>query len=510
MLKRFTFAVALGSNLTAAATTLAGVGVDYDRAPYSPAICPQTTALAESTAFVDIQLRQVGRKIPSDFLGFSYEAPVLSGDDFDVRNTGLVNLLANLGTGTLRYGGHSVELTGWSRSPRPKADGESGVLTPKDLDRVFAFSRVTGWKVILGLNVAHGDTTLAADEAAYAVSQGGAQLLALEIGNEPDLYVRIFGLRPPSWGYQDFRREFETYRRAILARERRAQIAGPTTAADSLVSRPMGLTIWFPEFIKDEGSVLALATQHVYPMISGTGTQLLRFGITADSAQYPSIANMLSPTLTQRVANEIDDFTRVAAAKHLALRITETNSAARGGQDGVSNVFASALWGADYAFTLAEHGAEGVNFHGAFECRGYTPMCRSENHYIAQPLYYGMLLFHTATPGRIVPLRVQSSANLAAHAVLRDDDRLALVLINKDAHQSERVTIRGIDSYRRGNVLRLSGEALDSARGITFGGHAVAADGTWLPSAGETLVRAHQAFEVAVPAASALIVRFER
>ena len=44
------------------------------------------------------------------------------------------------------------------------------------------------------------------------------------------------------------------------------------------------------------------------------------------------------------------------------IRVAETNSVACGRADGISNVYAAALCGADVAFQLASIGADGVNF----------------------------------------------------------------------------------------------------------------------------------------------------
>ena len=45
-------------------------------------------------------------------------------------------------------------------------------------------------------------------------------------------------------------------------------------------------------------------------------------------------------------------------------RMTEGNTIYRGGKYGVSNVFAAALWGADYLLDLMNMGYCGVNLHG--------------------------------------------------------------------------------------------------------------------------------------------------
>jgi hypothetical protein len=476
--------------------------------PQVAAVSAQPAAPKEAAAVVYVDSRRVGRQIPTDFLGLSYEAPVLAEDEFDVRNDTLINLLSNLGSGSLRYGGNSLEYTAWSRSPRAKLDGERAVLTPADLDRLFAFSRRTGWRVILGLNLGHGDPVVDADEAAYALDRGGAQLSALEIGNEPDLYVTPWKLRPPTWGYEDYRREFETYERAIRARAPRVPIAGPATA-HSLIGGPPG-PVWFPQFVKDESASLTFATHHIYRMISGPAEWLASHGFATDSPRYPSITNMLSPAMMEGVANEVDAETRASAAARLRLRIAETNSSARGGQAGVSDVLAAALWGADYAFTLAEHGASGLNFHGGFACRGYTPICHSEAGYVARPLYYGMLLFSQAMPGRLVPVSMQSSANLAAHAVLGNRGRLALVLINKEAKRAASVVIEGAGAYREASLIRLTGRSLDSADGLTLGGRPVDSNGRWSPTGRESVSRNGNTFEVTVEPASAVLIRLQR
>ena len=82
--------------------------------------------------------------------------------------------------------------------------------------------------------------------------------------------------------------------------------------------------------------------------------------------------------------------------------------------------------------------------------------------------------------------------------------------INKELQQSATVEIEDLDRYQRANVLRLEGQAVDGAAGITFGGRAVGADGSWSPPHGETVYRRGGLFTVNLPAASALLARFEK
>jgi len=449
----------------------------------------------EATAEVNVHPGRQGRAIPQDFLGFSYEAPVLAQDYFDADNEALANLLSNLGTGVLRFGGNSVEFTYWSRNGKISAPKARAILTPQDLDRLFAFSSKTGWRVILGLNLGHYDPQMAADEAAYAVARGGSHLLAIEIGNEPDLFMHN-GQRPATWGYRDFRREFEAYVQAIRSRSPDAPISGPTACCKA------GLE-WFPQFLADEGSQLVMANFHNYPMSASQA-------LSPNSPRYPTIERMLSSELMDGVAKEIRQLADEAQVHHLPLRMAEVNSASSGGKNGVSNVFAAALWGADYAFTLAEQGAAGLNFHGGFRCEGYTPVCISHGTYSAQPLYYGMLLFHAATPGRLVLVRVRSKANVSAYGVLAKDGMLHLALINKDVRQSVRVRISGAGSYSQARVLRLIAPSLGSQTGITFGGSPVGPTGDWSPTSAEKIERRGRAFLVQLPAASAAVVNLHK
>jgi hypothetical protein len=284
---------------------------------------------AANTAEVTVHPETPGRTIPPGFLGFSYEAPVLAKDYFEFRHKGFVNLLANFATGVLRFGGNSVEFTYWSRDKTVKEPKERAVLDPQDLNRLFEFSKQVGWPVILGLNLGHYDPRMAADEAAYAVKRGGSDLLALEIGNEPDLFMHN-GLRPSTWNYADYLRQFKAYVQTIRARTPDAPISGPTTCCRA--GRK-----WYPHFLETEAPQLVMATFHNYPL--GASPHLPR-----SSPRYPTIERLLSPKSMNGVADEVLELVQDARAHHLPFRMAEANSESYdGGVDGLSNVFAAAL-----------------------------------------------------------------------------------------------------------------------------------------------------------------------
>lgn len=449
---------------------------------------------AEATAEVTVHPETPGRTIPPRFLGFSYEAPVLAKNYFEFSHKGFVQLLANLGTGVLRFGGNSVEFTYWTRHGTVKEPKERAVLHPKDLNRVFKFSKKVGWPVILGLNLGHYDPKMAADEAAYAVKRGGKDLLALEIGNEPDLFMHN-GLRPANWDYADYLQQFKAYVQAIRARTPDAPLSGPTTCCSAGKK-------WYPHFLSAEASQLIMATFHNYPL--GASPHLPR-----SSPKYPTVERLLSAKSMNGVAEEVRRLVKYADVYHLPFRMAEANSESYdGGVDGLSNVFGAALWGADYCFTLAEEGAVGVNFHGGFHHIYFSPILISNGHYTAEPLYYGMLLFHAATPGRFVPVAIHTEANVTAYGVVAPDGELHLVLINKDGHTPVRVQIAGLASYQHATVLRLTASSVKARTGITFGGRPVGPDGTWSPGPAQQVARSGEAFQLQLPSASAALVNF--
>ena len=65
-----------------------------------------------------------------------------------------------------------------------------------------------------------------------------------------------------------------------------------------------------------------------------------------------------------RVQKTADLATAAADKMGARVRMTEGNTCYRGGKPGVSNVFAAALWSADYSLLLASNNYSGINLHG--------------------------------------------------------------------------------------------------------------------------------------------------
>jgi len=453
---------------------------------------------AQDAARTELVVAPRGDSLPpldSHFLGFSYEKSKLASPFFTGTNEPLIALFQQLGSGVLRIGANAVDKTHWNLSGPGLTAGE---IAPSDVDRLAKFGQRTGWKIYYGLNFASNTPQNLVSEAVYAARVLGDRLEGFELGNEPDLYSRN-GLRPPSFAYADFRREWETYAAAIRAALPSAVLIGPstTTGVDNF-NRP---------FSQDEAARVALLTHHYYRgdgQSPGSTVELLLGG-------DPHLEKMLADLGTN--------------AKGIpgGFRLAEANSFYNGGAPGVSNAFAAALWSLDFLFQNALQGSRGVNFHGGngpgsnggvpdeHAGGGYTPIADDGkgNVVSVRPVYYGMALFGRAAHGKLLDVQLQNPVpGLAAYAVKSAGGGLLLVLINKSRSQAVQVLVHADHVVSKARSLGLTAPALESASGYALGGAPIEKSGDWAGHFAPVAVKA-DGLPIDVPAASAVLVETE-
>jgi hypothetical protein len=455
-------------------------------------ICALASAVvcsAQTPATITAHPESQGIAIPRDFIGLSFETGSLTSTPaFPGANVVFQRMVTQLGPGVLRFGGNTVDqLTGWMRGQRTSSTSAS-IITSSDADQAFAFARAAGWRVLWSLNLGHGDPATDADEAAYVYQSASDVLIGLEIGNEPNLY-HSNGLRPSTYTLGDYISEWQTYGDAIQSKVPSAVLTGAAASGG-------GLATWTTPFAQQLGSRIALLTQHLYPLTPAE--------TNPNASNAATIANILGDAT--RTTEDADG--SQLQAQRIPWRMAETNSCNNSGQQGVSDVFASALWGVDYMFTLAGHNSGGVNFHcGSGGNYLPTPIQAEGNQIIAHPLYYALLLFRAAAQGRMVPLDVAANGvNLTAYGVVDNDDTLRVTVINKDLAQNAAVTLTAGSGYTRASVMRLAAPAVDSTTGVTLGGATVAVDGSWSPAQLENGTVNGGAFHTTVSAGSAALV----
>ncbi|MEY4271868.1 MAG: hypothetical protein RL250_734 [Verrucomicrobiota bacterium] len=464
-----------------------------------PLLLAATLAAATPTpATVTVQADQPGLALPADFVGLSTEKKLLTRDCFHARNTTLINLCRTLGPGVLRIGANNVDSTFFRRDGHPPRESmqdnryvtDPRTIGPESVDDFFAFARAAGWKVIYGVNLGAKDPAMAADEADYALQVGAKEILAIEIGNEPNLYPKgpkREGIRPGNWGYPQYKAEFTAVADAIVAKRPQAPLTGPAVTKN---------TKWMPLFMADFKGRVALATSHVYPLSAPeTDPQAQRF---------TSIEKLLGEKFPDDWATKLAD----AQAVGVPYRVAECNTASGGGKRGVSNAFASALWSIDFLFDVATRGGQGVNLHGSFTANNYSPIVYDKKTatYGAAPLYYGLLFFSQAAQGRLVSSTSRCEANFVAHATRGADGKLRVTLLNKDLTRTVEAQIDLGGAFKSAQLLRLAAPGADATEGVTFAGAAVTAEGKWTPRTVETISLAAGRTAVTIPSASAALL----
>jgi hypothetical protein len=465
-------------------------------------------ASAGYSGVVTVDVARPGAVIPTDFLGLSFEASVLSSDLLDPARSNLPVLMRDLGTGRLRFGGNSLDrVTAWTADPQAQLPvWAHSRVTPADLAHLGALTAATGWDIDLGVTLGHPDPAVAADEAAAAAHLIGSRLGTVQIGNEPDLLTNV----RPGYDTTGYGADVGAYRVAIAAAAPTAGLSGPDTAGPTELG----------PFAAEEGGGLRLLTQHFYPLTRCGGAR-------------PTIDQLLSPSTRQAEASVADAAVAVGRTLGLAVRIDETNSASCGGQDGVSNTLASALWMVEYLVTVAQHGVAGVGVQGGLAaCRGYTPLCvpgatgaaagtapgidpiadaslgaaaATDGRLAAQPEFYGLLLMHELEGARWLTLTTNHALAVWEAAAAMPDGSVRVVIVNPSSSAVADITVRAPGYGGQASVQWLTGPSLAATSGIRLGGAEVGADGAWRPRP-DTPLPGVGADRVDLPPATAALV----
>ena len=452
-------------------------------------------AAGEAEVRVTLEPARTLAVIPPGFMGLGYEiSSVARPGLLSAQNSAYVQLVKTLGApGVIRVGGNTSDYSSYSATGKPLSspEGKAGsVVNDAVLQELGSFLDATGWTLIWGLNLGNGGLENAIDEAKAVTAAAKKHLLAFEIGNEPDLFFHQ-GHRHAGYSYDDYVREYRTYRDALRKAIPNIDFAGPDVAV---------ATEWVARFATDEGKDLKLLTHHYYREGQNPTSTLDKL-LHTDPKLAPVLAKLRA----------------AAESSGVPYRICETNSFSGGGKPGVSDTLGAGLWVLEFMFTLASAGCAGVNMETGVNQRGfissYSPIGDDEQgHYWAAPEYYGMLAFAQAGAGRIMGSTIDAGGrNISAYATQPTKDRTVLTLINKEPKSDAVVVIDAgaCASFRTGSVVRLSGPSLESKSGVTLGGASLSAAGLWKPTLREEISTSRRTPQVRVPAGSAAVVTLQ-
>jgi hypothetical protein len=437
-----------------------------------------------------------GPHIPADFLGLSYEVQQLVDPTFfSAKNTGLIRECKALSAnGVLRLGGNTSEFAYWKPTPdspepehpqvrevvgEPKA--QYYAVTPDAVRNLAEFLRAAGWTCIYGIGMGTNVPERAAAEADFASKTLGDRLQYFQIGNEADLFSHH--LRDPkTWTAKAYLDEWLKLARAIVANVPSAKFGIPDVAANAS---------WMTDVANEWSSVqnppqVTTVSHHYY------------FGGPATNPEV-SIPNLLKPATMEKVQNTANIAKAAAEKMHARVRMTEGNTCYRGGKPGVSDVFASALWSADYLLLLASNNYSGVNLHGGtgksvansvggflpgddiLKEKGdtpeqiaarphpfYTPIATFGSEYTLEPVAYGMKFAGTFCGGSLFKAELSqqlqgAGVNATAYAAKLAEGKTSVIILNKDADKDVEVGIDfGQGAQGQFEIERLQAPALDS------------------------------------------------
>ncbi len=452
------------SRRTFLATAAAAVAATRLRAQ-SPTGAPLTlTVSGEAT----------GPHMPADFVGLSYEIQQLTDPTFfSLQNSGLIREFKALSThGVLRLGGNTSEFAYWRptlSAPEPEHPKTREVVgepraqyyavTEEAVRNLAAFLKATGWTCLYGIGMGTNNPGRAANEAVFVAKTLGDRLQYFQIGNEVDLFDRH--LRDPqTWSSKTYLDEWLTLARAITARVPGAQFGMPDVA--SKVAWLTEIADLWPA-IQNPPKVTTL-THHYY------------FGGPATNPEV-NIPNLLKPATMAKVQKTCDTATAAATKVGARVRMTEGNTCYRGGKPGISDVFAAALWAADYSLTLASNNYSGINLHGGtgpavansvggalpgdalLQQQGataeqiathphpfYTPVATFGTDYKLEPVAYGLKFAGLLSGGTFIPADLTatlqaSGIDATAYAAKLDSGETSVLILNKDADKDLDLTI---------------------------------------------------------------------
>ena len=398
--------------------------------------------------------------IRAGYLGLSFEAADLANLARDSTTGDLVGLLRALGPGVLRFGGVTADTqVAWVQSGLLAPTWARSTIGKEQLEGLRRLARRSGWSSLLTVGLLHYEPHRAADEVAAAERILGGSLAGIEIGNEPDSYVRHH-VRPSTWGVAGYAAQADAYRSAI----RRA--VGPVPIAGPDVSGSGAFKSWGAGDAERERP--ALLTGHHYPL----GCKL---------AQPPTIERLLSATTRAREWRSLREYMRVARSFHEPFRMDESNSVSCGGTPGISDTFASALWASGYIGQALSAGAVGLNLEGnTRNCDGYTPLCADgagaarAGRLRPQPVWYALLLARGLAGDRPAAVRVagDGGAELAVSAFRTPQGGIKLLLADDAPVGSPALTLDLAVGRRVRSVssLTLIGPAGPSGGEVKLGG----------------------------------------
>jgi hypothetical protein len=438
---------------------------------------------------VFISPQRVLGSVPPDFVGLGYEASSVARPDLlSASNRAYVYLVRNLSSqGIIRIGGDTSDFSLWSPGGPANSQPRNSVIDVASIDRLGEFLHATGWKLIWGLNLGSGDAESAADQAVAVARAAGDRLFCFQVGNEPDLFRRN-GHRPQNYSYRDYHAEFLRFAKTLQKRVPDAPLAGPDVA---------DAPDWVGSFAREEANRIKLLTAHYYRASAKDPAADITTLLNAD-ARFLSMTKQL-----------LD----VGRSANVPYRLVEVNSFSGGGKPGVSDTFASALWGLDLMFTLGIAGGSGINWQTGLNQLGfvssYSPIFEDEaGNLTARPLYYGIRAFCRAAKGDLIEAQNDGARmSFKSYATFERENHVRVTLINKDLSEDVVACLHVPEPFAPVTIATLSAPSVNATSEVEFLERDIASEQASFKDQ-QSGAGVRGGIDVRVPSAAAAVLRF--
>ncbi len=382
-------------------------------------------------------------------------------------NPSFLALLTALEPGVLRWpAGHRSQEYNWPTG----GPGQSGdwTLTPDLVDTFIALAKQVGSEPLLAINMKRGTPAAAADLVRYVNVEKKYGVKYFQMGNEPDL---TDGVVPSPEAYAD---QLATFADAMKAVDPSIQLVGPELLTGAHVGGINGTRDWMGPILTRVGSRFVGLSWHYYPLDSGqsspTSSAVISFPhmFQETAADWPPAAMGFTNTIMPSLHALRD--AHAPGAKVWITEIAEDPGPLAG--QGISETLAAALWTADIYGRYAEYGPGAVLRWIYKTVAEHTyGILTSANE--PRSTYGAIWMYARHFGDRFVKTETTALTEVAAHAAVRGDNALTVMLVNKtNAPKKVRVTPTRICPVTGATQLTLTGTELGTTS-FTINGQAL-------------------------------------
>ena len=349
-----------------------------------------------------------------------------AADYHPTQNATFLAYLKALEPGVLRWpAGHTSQEYCWERGPC--TGKETRTLTKAHVESYIRLAREVGADPAIAVNIKTGTPEAAADLVRYVNVERGHNVRWWMLGNEPDL-----GDGKTS-GPEDYAAKADRWADAMQAVDPHVRLVGGELMTGAHVVGSNGRRDWISVIAEQAGHEFRALSWHYYPLDSAQPNP--------NSSAYPTVEHLFQENASDwrpagmSFVEQAMPHLRSVRDRHSPgseIWITEiAEDSGRGGKEGIVDTMAGALWTADIMGRLAAQDTDVVTKF-VFKSGSTHRFNLLDSELRPRPSYYVYWLMSRHFGDDIVHTTSSDRTKVAAHAALRDDGKLVILLVNKD------------------------------------------------------------------------------